>query len=47
MLIKVLKRLIEKGQAAEVAGKIDVFFAVGRITEAEYNELLELMKEGK
>lgn len=43
MLYRVLKRLIEKGQTADLSVKIDVFFAVGKLTEAEYNELTALL----
>lgn len=46
MLINVLKRLIEKGQTEGLSEKIDVFFAVGKITETEYNELVELLNKG-
>ena len=44
MITTVIKRLIEKGQTAGLAEKIDVFFAVGRLTEAEYKELTALIK---
>ncbi len=43
MLYRVLKRLIEKGQTDGLDVKIDVFFAVGKLTEAEYNELTALL----
>ena len=39
------KRLIERGQTAGLAEKIDIFYALGRITEAEYKELTELLAE--
>ena len=39
MLYRVLMRLIEKGQTDGLDVKIDVFFAVGKLTETEYNEL--------
>ncbi len=39
MLYEVLKRLIERGATDGLREKIDVFFAVGRITEAQYTEL--------
>lgn len=45
MLYRICKRLIERGQTAGLAGKIDVFYALGRITEAEYKELTELLAE--
>lgn len=43
MLYRVLKRMIEKGQTEELAEKIDVFFATGKLTEAEYNELTAML----
>ena len=44
MLYRICKRLIERGQTAGLAEKIDVFYALGRITEAEYKELTELLE---
>jgi hypothetical protein len=44
MLYRTRKRLIERGQTAGLAEKIDVFYALGRITEAEYKELTELLE---
>lgn len=43
MLYRVIKRMIEKGQTEELAEKIDVFFATGKLTEAEYNELTAML----
>ena len=45
MLYRTCKRLIERGQTAGLAEKIDIFYALGRITEAEYKELTELLAE--
>lgn len=45
MLYRICKRLIERGQTDGLAEKIDVFYALGRITEAEYKELTELLAE--
>ena len=45
MLYRICKRLIERGQTTGLAEKIDVFYALGRITEAEYKELTELLAE--
>ena len=39
MLYRVLMRLIEKGQVDSLAVKIDVFYAVDKLTETDYNEL--------
>nr|DAG58147.1 MAG TPA: METHICILLIN RESISTANCE REGULATORY PROTEIN MECI ANTIBIOTIC RESISTANCE, MECI PROTEIN [Caudoviricetes sp.] len=44
MLYRICKRLIERGQTAGLADKLDVFFAMNRITEAEYKELIELLE---
>jgi hypothetical protein len=43
MLYRTLKRLIEKGQTEGLEEKIDIFFAAGKLTQAEYNELIELL----
>ena len=43
MLYRVIKRMIEKGQTEELAEKIDVFFAAGKLTETEYNELTAML----
>ncbi len=43
MLYRVLKRLIETGQTAGLAEKIDVFYATGKLTETEYTELTALL----
>jgi len=45
MLYRICKRLIERGQTAGLADKLDVFYALGRITEAEYKELTELLAQ--
>lgn len=44
MLYRVLKRLIELGKTEGLEERIDVFFAAGKITEEQYNELIELLK---
>lgn len=43
MLYLVLKRMIERGQIDGLAEKIDIFYATGKLTETEYNSLLELL----
>lgn len=43
MLYRTLKRMIERGQTAGIETKIDIFFAAGKITEEEYNELIALL----
>ena len=45
MLYRVLKRLIELGKTEGLEERIDVFFAVGKITEDQYNELIEMLKK--
>lgn len=43
MLYKTLKKLKERnGLTEDLKNKIDVFFAVGRITEEQYNELMDI-----
>ena len=43
MLYRILKRMIERGQTDGLEDKLDIFFAAGKLTEAEYNELLGLL----
>ena len=43
MLYRTLKALIKKGKTDGLAEKIDIFFAAGKLTEAEYNELNEML----
>lgn len=43
MLYRTLKRLIKLGQTEGLEAKIDIFFAAGKLTEAEYNELIALL----
>ncbi|MGN0464891.1 MAG: hypothetical protein ACI4F9_00910 [Lachnospiraceae bacterium] len=46
MLYKTLLKLKEKtGLTDELKNKIDVFFAVGRITEQQYNVLMDILVE--
>lgn len=46
MLFKTLQKLKDKtGLTEDLKGKIDVFFAVGRITEEQYNELMNVTVE--
>lgn len=47
-MYKSMKKLIEKKfykTAAEAQDKLDVFFAVNRLTTAEYEELTELIEK--
>ena len=43
MLYRTLKRLIEIGRTEGLEDKIDVFFAAGKLTEQEYNELIAML----
>lgn len=43
MLYRTLKKLIQTGKTEGLAEKLDVYFALGRLTEAEYSELMALL----
>lgn len=43
MLYRTLKRLIEIKKTDGLESKLDIFFAVGKITESEYNELTDML----
>lgn len=43
MLYRTLKRMIERGNTEGLAEKIDIFFAAGKLSEAEYTELVSLL----
>lgn len=45
MLYRVLKRLIELGKTEGLEERIDVFFATGKLTEDQYNELIGSLKK--
>lgn len=45
MLYRTLKRLINLGKTEGLEERIDVFFAVGKLTEEEYNELIGSLKK--
>ena len=44
MLYRTIKRLIGLGQTEGLEEKIDIFFATGKLTETEYNELMGMLK---
>lgn len=44
MLYRILKRMIERGNTDGIAEKLDIFFAAGKITEAEYTELTAMLE---
>ena len=39
MLFQILSRMIARGSTVGLQDKLDVFYAVGRLTETEYQEL--------
>lgn len=43
MLYRTLKRLIEAGRTDGLEDKIDIFFAAGKLTEEEYQELINML----
>ncbi|MEA4933700.1 MAG: hypothetical protein VB071_09040 [Lawsonibacter sp.] len=43
MLYRTLKRMFTLGLTDGLADKIDIFFAAGKLTEAEYTELTGLL----
>ena len=46
MLYKTLKKLKERnGLTEDLKNKIDIFFATGRITEEQYNDLMDIGNE--
>lgn len=46
MLYRTLLKLKERnGLTDDLKNKIDVFFAVGRITEEQYNDLMDVNKK--
>ena len=43
MLYNTLKKLKARGcMTADLIHKVDVFFALGKLTDAEYNDLLDI-----
>lgn len=44
MLYRTLKRMIERGQTAGMADKLDVFYAADKLTQAEYTELTGMLE---
>lgn len=46
-LYRTLLALIKKGKTEGLAEKIDIFFAVGKITEEQYNALTEMLSKGE
>lgn len=44
MLYRTLRRMIERGNTAGMAEKLDIFLAADRITIDEYNELTAMLQ---
>jgi len=44
-LYRTLKRMIECGQTDGIESKLDIFYAAGKISEAEYSELIGMMSK--
>lgn len=47
MLYRTLKRLVERGQIEGLEEKIDLFYALDRLTETEYRELTAMLRSEK
>lgn len=45
MLYNTLKKLKRIGLTPDLINKIDIFFALGKLTEQEYNDLLDIQNE--
>lgn len=43
MIYKLLKNMILRGQTEGIEHRIDVFYAAGKLTDEEYNELISLL----
>lgn len=41
MLYRVLKRMVAKGLNEELRDKIDTLYALGRLSDAQYRELIK------
>ena len=46
MLYQILERMIVRGTTVGLQDKLDVFYAVGRLTETEYQTLTDSLTEG-
>ena len=47
MLYRTLKRLIERGQTDGLEEKTDLFYAMDKLTETEYQELTAMLRPEK
>lgn len=46
MTYRLVMALIAAGKTAGLADKVDVFYAAGRLTDAEYTEIMEILSRG-
>jgi hypothetical protein len=46
MLHQILERMIARGNTVGLQDKLDIFYAVGRLTETEYQTLTDQLREG-
>ena len=44
MLYRTLKRMIQRGQIEGMEAKLDVFYAAGKLSAAEYAELTAMLR---
>lgn len=44
-LYNTCKRMIERGQTAGMAKKLDIFYAANKLTDEQYAELTEMLTE--
>lgn len=47
MLYRILLRLIERGLTDGLEEKIDIFYAAGKLTDAEYADLINKLHSGE
>lgn len=47
MIFRTFVKLIQCGRTAGIEERIDYMFAVGKLTEAEYAELIAMLKKGE
>lgn len=45
MLYRTLKRMIERGQTDGIETKLDVFYAAGKLTRAQYTGLTQALAD--
>lgn len=43
MLYRIVKRMIERGLTEGIEEKLDIFFAAGKLTGVEYQELIAMI----